>query len=162
MDHPGCCSVAQVGSRCLSLSCLTTIRCCPQICSNASCFALGTDLRGIRRIVFLLTMALLALSPPSGAEVKAQPPSPEKCDPHLRWKKTLTNDCCEWQNVLRQGDAGRKDSCVHVSSVLGIALNQVCPHSLRFAKLIIAPFLIPWELSHCDTDRGKAQASADG
>jgi len=46
--------------RCLSLSCLTTVRRCPQILSNASCFALGTDLRGIRNIVFLLAMALLS------------------------------------------------------------------------------------------------------
>jgi len=36
----------------LSLSCLTTVRRCPQIFSNASCFALGTDLRGIRSNVF--------------------------------------------------------------------------------------------------------------
>jgi len=62
------------GSRCLSLSCLTTECCCPQICSNTSCFALGSDLRGIRRIIFLLPMALLALWPPSGAEVEAEPP----------------------------------------------------------------------------------------
>jgi len=35
------------------------------MCSNASCFALGTDLRGIRSIVFLLAIALLTLlSPP--------------------------------------------------------------------------------------------------
>jgi len=77
------------GSRCLSLSCLTIVRRCPQICSNASCFALGTDLRGIRRIVFLLAMALLALSPPPGAEVEAQP-QPERCNPRLRWKTALT------------------------------------------------------------------------
>jgi len=89
-DHPGCCSVAQVGSRCLSLSCLTTVRRCPQICSNASCFALGTDLRGIRRIVFLLAMALLALSHPQGAEFEAQLRQPEKCNPRLRWKTVLT------------------------------------------------------------------------
>ena len=90
VDHPGCCSVVQVGSRCLSLSCLTTVRRCPQICSNASCFALGTDLRGIRRIVFLLAMALLALSSPPGAEVEVQPRPPEKCNPRLRWKTALT------------------------------------------------------------------------
>jgi len=31
VDHPGCCSVVQVDSRCLSLSCsgLTTVRRCP-------------------------------------------------------------------------------------------------------------------------------------
>jgi len=75
VDHPGCCSVAQVGtgSCCLTLSCLITVRCCPQICSNASCCALGTDLRGIRRIIFLLAMTLLALSPPPGADVESQP-----------------------------------------------------------------------------------------
>jgi hypothetical protein len=50
---------------------LTTVRRFPQICSNASCFALGTALQGIRRIVFLLVMALQALSPPPCAEVEA-------------------------------------------------------------------------------------------
>ena len=69
---------------CLSLSCLTTVRRCPQIFSNASCFALGADLRGIRSIVFLLAMALLALSPPPGAEVEAQPRPPKKCNPRQR------------------------------------------------------------------------------
>ena len=69
---------------------LTTVRRCPQICSNASCFALGTDLRGIRRIVFLLAMALLVLSPPPGAEVEAQPRLPEKYNPCLWWKTALT------------------------------------------------------------------------
>jgi hypothetical protein len=69
---------------------LTTVRRCPQICSNASCFALGTDLRGIRRIVFFLAMALLALSPPPGAEVEAQPRLTEKCNPHLWCKTALT------------------------------------------------------------------------
>ena len=57
--------------RCLSLSRSTTICHCPQICSNASCSALDTDLRGIRRIVFLLAMALLALLSSPGAEVEA-------------------------------------------------------------------------------------------
>jgi len=36
-----------------------------------SCFALGTALRGIRRIVFLLVMTLQAPSPPPCAEVEA-------------------------------------------------------------------------------------------
>jgi len=36
-----------------------------------SCFALGTALQGIRRIVFLLVMALQALSPPPCVEVEA-------------------------------------------------------------------------------------------
>ena len=75
---------------CLSLSCLTTVRRCPQIFSNASCFSLGTDLRGIRSIVFRLAMALLALSPPPGAEVEAHPRPLEKCNPHQRWKTALT------------------------------------------------------------------------
>jgi len=90
VDHPECCSVVQVGSCCLSLRCWTTVCRCPQICSNASCFALGTDLQGIRRIVFLLAVALLALSPPPGAEVEAQPRPPDKCNPRLRWKTALT------------------------------------------------------------------------
>jgi len=41
--------------------------------------------------------------------------------------------------LLRRGDAGRKDGCVHVSSVLGSAPSQVRPRSPLFAKLIIAP-----------------------
>jgi len=76
--------------RCLSLSFLTTVRCCPQIFSNASCFSLGTDLRGIRSIVFSLAMALLVLSPPPGADVKAQLRPLEKCIPRQRWKTALT------------------------------------------------------------------------
>jgi len=75
---------------CLSLICLTTVCCCPQICSIASCFALGTDLQGIRRIVFLLAMALLAMSSPPGAEVETQPQPPKKCNAHLQWKRALT------------------------------------------------------------------------
>jgi len=82
---------------------LTTVRRCPQICSNASCFALGTDLRGIRRIAFLLAMALLVLSPPPGAEVEAHPGQPEKCNPRLRWKTTLTIHCCEMGGKDGQG-----------------------------------------------------------
>jgi len=112
VDHPGCCSVAQVGSCCLSLSCLTTVCCCPQICSNASCFSLGTDLRGIRRIVFLLAMAPLALSPPPGTEVEAQPRPPEKCNPCLRWQTALTiallraAETC-FDETRRRGPEGR-------------------------------------------------------
>jgi len=49
-----------------------------------SCLVLGTALRGIRRIVFLLVMALQALSPPPCAEVEALNLS------HLR-NATLTN-----------------------------------------------------------------------
>jgi len=92
VDRPGCCSVT-LGSRCLSLSCLTTVRLCPQICSNASCLASGTDLRGIRSIVFLLALALLALSPPRGAEIETQPRPPEKCNPRLRWKTACVLLC---------------------------------------------------------------------
>jgi len=90
VGHPGVGAVAQVGSRCLSLSCLTTVSHCLQICSNASCFALGTDLRGSRRIVVLLAMALLSLSPPPGGEVEVQLRPPEKYNPRLRWKTALT------------------------------------------------------------------------
>ena len=43
----------------------------PQICSNASCIAFGTALRGIRRIYFLLAMSLQVLSPPQCAQVEA-------------------------------------------------------------------------------------------
>ena len=83
--------------RCLSLSCLTTVRRCPNIFSNASCFALGTDLRGIRSIVILFAMALLALSPPSGAEIEAQLRPPEKCNPRQRWKTALMIALLRWE-----------------------------------------------------------------
>jgi len=42
----------------------------PQICSNASCFAWDTALRGIRRILDLLVMTLQALSTPPCAPVE--------------------------------------------------------------------------------------------
>jgi len=41
------------------------------MCWNASCFALGTALRAIRSIVFLLAVALQALLSPPCAEVEA-------------------------------------------------------------------------------------------
>jgi len=116
-DHPGCCSVAQVGSRCLSLSCLTTVRRCPQICSNASCFALCTDLRGIRSIGFLLAVALLALSPLPGAEVEAQPRSPEKCNPRLRWKTALTIALLRGECLEEGTWAGRTVACTYAVSL---------------------------------------------
>jgi len=87
--QPECCSVAQVGNHCLSFSYLATVCHCPQICSNASCFALGTDLRGIRSIVFFLAMALQKLLSPPGAEVEARPQPPQKCNSHLPWKTAL-------------------------------------------------------------------------
>jgi len=102
-------------------SCLATVRPYPQICSNASCFALGTDLRGIRSIVFLLAMALLALSSPPGAEIETQPRLPEKCNPRLGWKTALMIA------LLREE-----------KRILGSALSQVRPRSPLFAKLIIA------------------------
>jgi len=43
----------------------------PQICLKTSCFAWGTALRGIRRILDLLVMALQALSSPLCAPVEA-------------------------------------------------------------------------------------------
>ena len=44
--------------------------------------------------------------------------------------------CCELRNLLRRGDAGLKDGCAHVSSVLGSAVSQVHPHFPRFAKTL--------------------------
>jgi len=38
--------------------------------------------------------------------------------------------------VLRRGNAGLKDNCAHVSSVLGSAVSQVRPHFPRFAKTL--------------------------
>jgi len=54
------------------------------VITEPSCFALGTALQGIRRIVFLLVMALQALSPQPCVEVEALNLS------HLR-NATLTN-----------------------------------------------------------------------
>jgi len=52
--------------------------------------------------------------------------------------------------VISQGNAGRKDGFVHISSVLGSALSQVRPRSPRFAKLIIAP--VSFFFSFFDTE----------
>ena len=133
-----CCSVGQVVNHCLSFSYLTTVCCCLPICSNTSCFALGTDVRVIRNIVFLLAMALLTLLSPPCAEVRLNPG-------HYR-NKTLTcggkqpqqSHCCEQQNVIQRDNAGQKDCCVHVCSVLDSALSQVRPRSPLSSKLIIA------------------------
>ena len=42
--------------------------------------------------------------------------------------------------MLRRGDAGLKDGCAHVSSVLGSAVSQVRPHFPRFAKTLHCQF----------------------
>jgi len=53
--------------------------------------------------------------------------------------------------MVRALDAGRMDSCVHVSSVLGSVLSQVCPRSPRLAKFIIVPLRVEFLLK---TDSG--------
>ena len=51
-------------------------------------------------------------------------------------KTALTSHCCDLRNVLRRDDAGLKDGCAHVSSVLCSAVSQVRPHFPRFAETL--------------------------
>jgi len=51
-------------------------------------------------------------------------------------KTALTSALLRAAKRASTGDAGLKDGCMHVSSVLGSAVSQVRPHFLRFAKTL--------------------------
>ena len=71
------------------------------VITEPSCFALGTALQGITRIIFLLVMALQALSPPPCAEVEALNLGHQRNAALTNGgKMALTITLLRWANVL--------------------------------------------------------------